>query len=223
MVWSCFWHKMGTIKTWGYLEMEQQKHTLTQTEYDDLVKSYQQALQIICVKLESLNEEYRAREFDYPVHNIQKRIKQKKSIEQKLLRQNKPVSVEDAKDSLMDIAGVRVICYFKKDIYEIADQIKRQTELIVLKERDYIREPKANGYKSYHIVVGVPVCTVEGTEYYPVEIQLRTLGMDFWSSMEHRVCYKPCEDYRKNENAAQVFEEIADYVEQLEEVMEQCV
>ena len=85
---------------------------------------------------------------------------------------------------------MRVICYFVRDVDDLAEMLKIQKDLILIKEKDYILAAKPNGYRSYHMVVGVPVCYMNSMEYYPVEIQLRTLGMDFWASMEHRVCYK---------------------------------
>ena len=91
---------------------------------------------------------------------------------------------------LQDIAGVRIICYFVDDIYNLAKSLKRQADLIVIREQDYIKAPKPNGYRSYHLIVGVPVYCMDGMEYFPVEVQLRTLSMDFWASMEHRISYK---------------------------------
>ena len=99
-------------------------------------------------------------------------------------------SVINAKDHLMDIGGIRVICYFQKEVYELVESLKRQSDLIVIKEKDYMKHPKENGYRSYHIIFGVPLHTLDAMEYYPVEVQFRTLSMDFWSSMEHRICYK---------------------------------
>lgn len=166
------------------------KNSFSQEEYDELIKPYTEALTIIKLRLNSLNEEYRSRSIDYPIHNIQNRIKSKKSIIKKLTARSHSVSIESAKDSLTDIAGIRVICYFEQDIYNVVSAIKKQSDIIVLKESDYVKNPKANGYKSYHIVLGIPIFSLDETEYYPVEIQIRTLTMDLWASMEHRICYK---------------------------------
>ena len=97
----------------------------------------------------------------------------------------------------MDIAGARVICYFVNDIYNLVEILKSQTDLIVMKERDYIAGPKPNGYRSYHIILGIPVYCLDGMEYFPVEIQFRTMSMDFWASMEHRINYKKERQDRK--------------------------
>lgn len=142
------------------------------------------------VRMKGLNEDYRKKYRDYPIHNIQARIKSRKSIEKKLAFRNLPVTSFAAKDNLTDIAGIRVICYFIEDIFSILSLVKTQTDLLILKESDYIHYPKSSGYKSYHMVLGVPVYRIEGMQYYPVEIQFRTLSMDFWASMEHRICYK---------------------------------
>ena len=94
------------------------------------------------------------------------------------------------KPQLHDIAGIRVICYFEHDIRELARCLKKQSDLIIITEKDYISSPKPNGYRSYHLIIGVPTYYMDGMEYYPVEIQFRTISMDFWAAMEHRICYK---------------------------------
>ena len=105
-----------------------------------------------------------------PIHYIQNRIKKKKSLEEKLIRRGKEPTVDNAKDYLQDIAGVRIICYFVDDIYNLAKSLKRQADLIVIREQDYIKAPKPNGYRSYHLIVGVPVYCMDGMEYFPVEV-----------------------------------------------------
>lgn len=163
---------------------------IPQEEYDQLVEPYREAMTRLEVRMNGLNEDYRKKYRDYPIHNIQARIKSRKSIEHKLAARNLPITAFAAKDSLTDIAGIRVICYFTDDIYSILALIKHQTDLLIIKESDYINYPKSSGYKSYHMVLGIPVYRIEGMQYYPVEIQLRTLAMDLWASMEHRICYK---------------------------------
>ena len=121
----------------------------------------------------------------------------------------------NAKDYLQDIAGVRVICYFVDDIYNLTELLKSQSDLIVIKERDYIGNPKPNGYRSYHVIVGVPVYCLDGMEYFPVEIQFRTMSMDFWASMEHRICYK-----QERDNKEEIQRELLRYAEILKEIEE---
>ena len=142
-------------------------------------------------KLEILNHSiYNNKDTGKPIHHIQNRIKKKKSIEGKLERLQMSDSVINAKERLMDIAGIRVICYFPEEIYDLVKCLKQQSDLIVIKEKDYIKQPKKSGYRSFHIVFGVPIHCLDAMEYYPVEIQFRTMAMDFWASMEHRICYK---------------------------------
>ena len=163
---------------------------ISQEEYDQLVEPYREAMTRLEVRMNGLNEDYRKKYRDYPIHNIQARIKSRKSIEKKLAFRELPITAYAAKDNLTDIAGIRVICYFVEDIFSILSLVKAQTDLLILKESDYIHYPKSSGYKSYHMVLGVPVYRIEGMQYYPVEIQFRTLAMDLWASMEHRICYK---------------------------------
>ena len=118
--------------------------------------------------------------------------------------------MDNAKDYLQDIAGIRVICYFVDDVYNLVSILKQQSDLIMIRERDYIANPKPNGYRSFHLIVGVPVYCLDGMEYFPVEIQFRTLSMDFWASMEHRVSYKKNRDDRER-----LTEELRNYADML--------
>lgn len=187
---------------------------MSNEQYYDLIKPYEDARRILYTRLEILNHSlYRDKRALGPVHNTQSRVKEKRSIEEKLKRMGLKDSIFNAKDSLQDIAGIRVICYFVEDIYNMAGILKRQPDLVVIKERDYISHPKPNGYRSYHIVLGIPVYCLDTMEYFPVEVQLRTMAMDFWASMEHRVCYKKNPDNREElerefRRYAQVLEDI---------------
>ena len=191
---------------------------IPQEEYDQLVEPYREAMTRLEVRINGLNEDYRKKYRDYPIHNVQARIKSRKSIEKKLIHRELPVSAISAKENLTDIAGIRVICYFIEDIYSILSLVRTQTDLLILKESDYITNPKASGYKSYHMVLGVPVYRIEGMQYYPVEIQFRTLSMDLWASMEHRVCYKKLPEHR--EELAEAFCQYADILGKIEEQFE---
>lgn len=183
---------------------------MTAEEYYELIRPYQDALQILMTRLDVMNHSIYSSSGN-PVHTVQERIKEKKSIEEKLACLSLPDGLEDAKDNLRDIAGIRVICYFVQDIYNLVETLKKQTDLIPIKESDYIANPKPNGYRSYHIVLGVPVCCLDATEYFPVEIQFRTMSMDFWASMEHRICYK-----KNRKNKQQLSRELLEYAEILE-------
>ena len=200
-------------------ETIESKHVkIPQEEYDQLVEPYREAMTRLEVRINGLNEDYRKKYRDYPIHNVQARIKSRKSIEKKLIHRELPVSAISAKENLTDIAGIRVICYFIEDIYSILSLVRTQTDLLILKESDYITNPKASGYKSYHMVLGVPVYRIEGMQYYPVEIQFRTLSMDLWASMEHRVCYKKLPEHR--EELAEAFCQYADILRKIEEQFE---
>ena len=191
---------------------------MTEEEYVVFIQPYEDALKNIRVRVEVLNDDYRRKYQNYPIHHVQDRIKKKESIEQKLARRGCECDVESARDCLTDISGIRVICYFVRDIYAVVSLLKKQTDIVVIKECDYISHPKPNGYRSYHIVFGVPVYHTDGMEYYPVEIQLRTMSMDLWASMEHRICYKGSQ--KLEEKAAQEFREYAEYLKNMEEEME---
>lgn len=196
---------------------------MTNEQYYELIRPYEDAVQLMLAKLEILNHNIydRTSRETRPVHHIQHRIKEKKSIEDKLERLGVTDSVMNAKDRLMDIGGIRVICYFQKEIYELVESLKRQSDLIVIKEKDYIKNPKENGYRSYHISFGVPLHTLDAMEYYPVEVQFRTLSMDFWSSMEHRICYKKDRD-DKDEISRQLAA-LSDSLSMIEDELKQYV
>lgn len=186
---------------------------MTEKEYYDFVHPYRDAMQMLVTRLDVLSHSLYETALSQPIHNIQDRIKEKASLEEKLRRKGKDPTVINAKDYLKDIAGIRVICYFVNDIYNLIDILKRQTDLIMVQERDYIAEPKPNGYRSYHVIVGVPVYCLDGMEYFPVEIQFRTMSMDFWASMEHRVSYK-----KNVDNKEQMEAELFEYAERLAEM-----
>ena len=163
---------------------------MTNEQYYDCIQPYQNACQIMRAKLEVLNGSLYQKSSVSPIHNIQERIKSKKSIEKKLEKLGHSDSVQNAKDHLRDIAGIRVICYFIDDIYNLVNALKRQSELIFIREKDYIQNPKPNGYRSFHMILNVPVYMANGKEFAPVEIQIRTIAMDFWASLEHQLHYK---------------------------------
>lgn len=192
---------------------------MTNEQYYSLIQSYEDARKILISRLEILNHSlYGSRTASGPVHTIQSRIKSKDSTEEKLRRLGKSSRITDARDYLLDIAGIRIICYFIDDIYNLSSALKRQNDLIIIKERDYIAAPKANGYRSLHIVIGIPVYCLDTMEYFPVEVQLRTMSMDFWASMEHRICYK--KNPRGREQLVRDFKIYADILEEIERQLE---
>ena len=186
---------------------------MTNEQYYDCIQPYQNACQIMRAKLEVLNGSLYQKSSISPIHNIQERIKAKKSIEKKLEKLGHSDSVQNAKDYLRDIAGIRVICYFIDDIYNLVNALKRQSELIFIREKDYIQNPKPNGYRSYHVIIAVPVYYLDTMEYFPVEIQLRTMTMDLWASMEHRISYK-----KERADKEELTTELLGYANQLQEI-----
>ncbi|MCD8154294.1 MAG: (p)ppGpp synthetase [Clostridiales bacterium] len=191
---------------------------MTNEQYYDCIQPYQNACQMMRTRLEVLNKNLYDVAPSPPIHNIQQRIKSKKSIEKKLAKLGKDDSVQSMKDYLQDIAGIRVICYFIDDIYNMVNALKRQTELIFIREKDYIQNPKPNGYRSFHVIIAVPVYYLDAMEYFPVEIQFRTMTMDLWASMEHRVCYKKTPEHR--ESLAEAFQQYAKILGKIEEQFE---
>ena len=151
---------------------------------------YDSALKKVNTKIEILNNEFNSR-YDYnPIEHIKSRLKSADSIVKKLKKDGYEVTIETMMEHLSDIAGVRIICSFISDIYQLADMIARQDDVTVLHVKDYIKHPKPNGYKSYHMVVTVPVYLTDGPVETKVEIQIRSVAMDFWASLEHKIAYK---------------------------------
>lgn len=192
---------------------------MTNKQYYDLIKPYKDAVRVLDTRLEILNHRlYPGSIKSGPIHTIQSRIKEKRSLEDKLSRLGCTLSASNARENLQDIGGLRIICYFVRDIYNLVRALKKQRDLVVIKEKDYIKNPKDNGYRSYHIVLGIPVYCLDMMEYFPVEVQLRTMAMDLWASMEHRVCYKKEPDNR--EELAAAFKGYAQILAEMEKELE---
>ena len=158
--------------------------------WKEIMFLYNAALRQINAKIEIMNDEFVER-FNYsPIEHIKSRLKTPDSIVRKLKADGYEVSIENMQEKLSDIAGIRIICSFTSDIYRIADMIGEQVDIKVLAVKDYITFPKASGYKSYHMIVTVPVFLSDRTVDTKVEIQIRTVAMDFWASLEHKIHYK---------------------------------
>ena len=160
------------------------------TRFMELMVRYSCAIREVRTKFEVLNEELSFRTSRNPIESISSRIKKPASIVKKLRRLGKELTVDEIEKSLNDVAGIRVICAFIDDIYRVADMLARQDDITVIRVKDYIRKPKLNGYRSYHMIVEVPVFFSQSKQMVRVEIQLRTVAMDFWASLEHRMKYK---------------------------------
>ena len=159
-------------------------------QWNSVMFLYESALKAINTKIEILNEEFIHMYGHTPIEHIKSRVKTPDSIVKKMKRNGYEVTIENMVEKLSDIAGIRIICSFNQDIYQIADMIARQKDVTVLYVKDYIRKPKPNGYKSYHMLVTVPVFLSDRTVDVKVEIQIRTVAMDFWASLEHKINYK---------------------------------
>lgn len=151
---------------------------------------YDSAIHQIETKLEIIDSEFQSNFSRNPIHNISSRLKSPESIANKLLKKNIPITAESIIANLHDIAGVRVICHYIEDIYQIASYLSLHDDIQILKQKDYIKNPKPSGYRSLHLIVTVPVYLSTGKKIVPVEIQIRTIAMDFWASLEHQLHYK---------------------------------
>ena len=151
---------------------------------------YRAAIKEIKTKLEILDEEFQARYDHNPIHHMEYRLKSPQSIAGKMQKKGLEITAENIRKNLTDIAGVRVICNYLHDINRIANLLIRQDDITLIRKNDYINEPKKNGYRSLHLIVLVPIFLAERTESVPVEIQIRTIAMDFWASLEHQLRYK---------------------------------
>ncbi|MDD6812601.1 MAG: GTP pyrophosphokinase family protein [Lachnospiraceae bacterium] len=151
---------------------------------------YNSALKQISTKLEILNDEFQHVHRYNPIEHIKSRIKTPESIVKKLKKHGYESTIENMVKYVNDIAGIRVICSFTSDIYQIAEMISNQSDINVISVKDYIVNPKPSGYKSYHMLVTVPVYLSDRIEQTKVEIQIRTVAMDFWASLEHKIHYK---------------------------------
>lgn len=159
-------------------------------EFFSIQCRYSAAMKEVQTKLEILDDEFQARHRRNPIHHIESRMKSIQSITEKLRRKGEPVTMQSAVANLTDIAGIRVICSYVKDVYTVANLLTSQDDVRLIRTRDYIQQPKANGYRSLHLIVEIPVFLQEGRVPVPVEVQIRTIAMDFWASLEHAMRYK---------------------------------
>ncbi|QHT64061.1 GTP pyrophosphokinase family protein [Paenibacillus lycopersici] len=159
-------------------------------EWAKMLMSYKFALDEVSTKLTILNEELQFIQNYNPIEHVKTRIKSPEGIVEKLQRKGLEVSKENATAYIRDIAGVRVICSFTTDVYRVYEMIRSQGDVEVIEEKDYIRNPKPNGYQSLHLIIRIPIFLSQRTEHVTVEIQLRTIAMDFWASLEHKIYYQ---------------------------------
>lgn len=196
------------------------------SEIDEITMIYSCAIKEIRSKLEILDYEFKIKRKRNPIEYIKSRVKKPKSIMNKLYRKNLELSFTSARKNLNDIAGIRVTCSFVSDIYEIADMLKNQEDITLIEENDYIKNPKANGYRSLHMVLEIPVFFSDHIERVRVEVQIRTIAMDFWASLEHKLHYKKGEKvptYIKEElkQCAEVIAETDKKMQEIQRVVEE--
>lgn len=169
---------------------EPEKILETAVSFQKLLMQYRCALLEVKTKFEVLDNELSINSEQNPILSIESRIKKPVSILEKLQRKNMEVSIYNIEHNLYDIAGIRIICCFPKDIYTLAEKICEQDDIRLIERKDYIKNPKPNGYRSLHLILEVPVFFMNEKKPIKVEVQMRTIAMDFWASIEHKLYYK---------------------------------
>ena len=185
--------------------------------FGDLRMRYHAAIKEISTKLEVLDNEFSLRHDYNPIHHMECRLKSIKSIVDKIERKGWPMEIESVY-KIMDFAGVRVICNYVDDVYTVEESLLRQDDIKLLKLKDYISNPKESGYRSLHLVVEIPIFLSDKTYNMPIEVQIRTIAMDTWASLEHELKYKRKEEMP--ENVAQELRKCAKAMAEVDTTME---
>lgn len=159
-------------------------------DFANLMQEYRAAIRAVRTKFEILDEDAKVRLDRNPIHVISTRLKSPESLFEKLQRRELPITIESIRANIHDVAGVRIVCNYLDDVNEVADALLRQDDVTLIERKDYIANPKPSGYRSLHLVVSVPVFLSDRKREVQVEVQLRTIAMDFWASLEHRLRYK---------------------------------
>ena len=182
----------------------------TAMEFQQLLMLYESGIKQITTKFEILEDEFSCKHIRNPIETISSRIKDPMSIAEKLQRKGLAVTIDNMVNHLYDIAGIRVTCPFISDVYHVTQMLLQQEDIELLEMKDYIRHPKKSGYRSLHVIVKVGVYFSDQKREIPVEIQLRTIAMDFWASLEHQLHYK--KDYVMPENISEELKSIAETI-----------
>ncbi len=199
--------------------IEMQAKKLRETEpFNRLMMEYRAAIMEVETRLKVLNEEFSQVYNRNPFESIKSRLKKPKSIYAKMAYKGYPVTVESIREHLTDVAGLRVICSFPDDIYRLADLLVKQDDFILLRKKDYISNPKDNGYRSLHLILSVPIFLSNEKKYMKAEVQFRTIAMDFWASLEHKLKYK--KDVENTEEIERKLRACADSIEALDYQMQ---
>ncbi len=187
-------------------------------EFNTMMAYYRCALMEIETKFNVLNEEFSLQHDRNPINGMKSRLKSLPSIKNKLEKKNLSFSIENIEANLNDIAGIRVICSFPNDVYTLSEALLNQDDITLVRSKDYIKNPKPNGYRSLHLIVSVPIFLAKEKRPMKVEIQLRTIAMDFWASLEHQLRYK--KDFDFTEDMAKELLYCADLSAELDTKME---
>ena len=187
-------------------------------KYNRMMAYYRCAVMEVETKFNVLNEEFSLRYDRNPINGIKSRLKRLDSIKEKLERRGFPFDIESIEENIHDVAGVRVVCSFVDDVYLLADALLKQDDITLIEKKDYIANPKPNGYRSLHLIIAVPIFLEHEKRIMQVEIQLRTIAMDFWASLEHQLRYK--KDFDFTEEMAKELQSCAEISAQLDARMD---
>ena len=209
---------------------EHDEETLVESamQLQQVMMLYESGIREIKTKLDILADESRISGKPSPINAIKSRIKTPRSIVGKLKRRGFPVTLQSMMDNLNDIGGIRVICPFIQDIYTVADMLMRQSDLTLIEKKDYIKNPKPNGYRSLHLILEVPIFLSNEKKNMKVEVQFRTIAMDFWASLEHKIYYKfegDAPDYisRDLRECAEMVSTLDEKMLSLNEAIQECL
>ena len=189
------------------------------SEMHSILQKYEAAMREMVVRFEILDRDLSLRRNRSPIHHIESRIKSPISIYDKLIRYGKEPTISNLQEYLMDVAGVRVICSYVNDVKSLMGLLRRQDDLEIVRIKNYIEHPKPNGYRSLHAIVRIPVYFMDSKEMVPVEVQIRTIAMDYWASLEHDLRYKAVADLKKLDIASEL-KSIANTIEIIEKRMQ---
>ena len=207
------------LKRQSHIIQMQEEQLRKAKPFSRLMMEYRAAIMEVETKLKVLNEEFSQEYNRNPFESIKSRLKSPASIFEKLARKGFPVTVESIRENLTDVAGVRVICSFPDDIYRLAELFTSQDDIFLVREKDYIKAPKPNGYRSLHLILNVPIFLSDKKEYMKVELQFRTIAMDFWASLEHKLKYK--KDVGDADEIVRQLKACADSIEELDYQMQE--
>ena len=199
--------------------MSTYEEVFAKAAFDKLMSLYSCAIMEVETKFNVLNAQFSAMQQYNPIDTIKTRLKSPESIIEKLQRRNLPLTLDAIVENLNDIAGVRVICPFEEDIYALADVLLLQDDITLIERKDYITKPKGNGYRSLHLIIETPVFAPEGKRLIRTEVQLRTIAMEFWANLEHRLRYKQGLDEELLEDLSNELRDCADSAAELDHHM----